>query len=83
MYGKDKSGAGGSYMETFEKNKTKKRVLTYKPYTLHDYRKMQKEVRLGGLGPDLQSDTVKEKVNIHVVIVVTELTIWQNFKFRR
>ena len=36
--------------------------IEYKEYTLKDYRKMKKEVRLGGLGPDLDNEDVKEKV---------------------
>lgn len=35
----------------------------YKVYGLKDYRRMQKEVRLGALGPDLDSDAVKERVS--------------------
>ena len=36
--------------------------VEYKEYTLRDYRKMKKEVKLGGLGPDLDSEDAKEKV---------------------
>ncbi|XP_029636682.1 jhy protein homolog isoform X1 [Octopus sinensis] len=34
----------------------------YKVYTVDDYRKMQKEVKLGRLGPDLDSENLKEKL---------------------
>lgn len=34
----------------------------YKVYSVDDYRKMQKEVKLGKLGPDLDSETLREKV---------------------
>jgi hypothetical protein len=39
--------------------------VQYKPYSLSDYKKMQKEVKLGGLGPDLDNETRKEKVCVY------------------
>ena len=51
--------AGGSYMETLKK---KKKEAKYKKYTLRDYKSLRYDVKLGGLGPDVESDTVKEKV---------------------
>ena len=45
--------------------------VEYKEYTLRDYRKMKKEVKLGGLGPDLDSEDAKEKVGA--------FRIWNHF----
>ena len=44
--------------------KNKKRDAQYKQYTLKDYKNLKQEVRLGGLGPNTESQTVKEKVSI-------------------
>ena len=43
--------------------KNKKREANYKQYTLKDYRSLRKEIKLGGLGPNLENETVKEKVD--------------------
>lgn len=51
-------------MEMYMKQKVKDTDRPwYKVYGLKDYRRMQKEVRLGALGPDLDSDAVKERVS--------------------
>lgn len=55
----------GSYMQTYlrEKEKMEKgEKPCYRVYSLQDYKRMQKEVCLGTLGPDLDSETFKEKV---------------------
>ena len=52
---------GGSYMEEFQRQKQKKN--DYKEYTINDYRRLNQETKLGGLGPDLDNETVKEKVS--------------------
>ncbi len=49
------------YGAQFQKQKNKPRK-EYKKYTLDDYRKLNKEVRLGGLGPDRGNKAVQEKV---------------------
>ena len=36
---------------------------------MNDYRKLKKEIRLGGLGPDLDNETNKEKVLFVVCII--------------
>ncbi|KAL8617831.1 hypothetical protein ACOMHN_040179 [Nucella lapillus] len=57
----------GSYMMSYlrEKQKTQQRGDAgrpgYRVYGLRDYKRMQKEVRLGTLGPDLDNDTYKER----------------------
>lgn len=51
---------GGSYMAQYKYHQNKKHE--YKVYTLEDYRKLKKEVSLGGLGPDIENETIKEKV---------------------
>ncbi|XP_025100409.1 uncharacterized protein LOC112567791 isoform X2 [Pomacea canaliculata] len=54
----------GSYMQTYlrEKEKMEKGEKPwYRVYSLQDYKRMQKEVCLGTLGPDLDSETFKEK----------------------
>ena len=51
----------GSYMDAFKKQKTKQ--VDYKAYTLKDYRNINKEVRLTGLGPDVDSETLRERVS--------------------
>jgi hypothetical protein len=58
---KTMAAGGGSYMEQYRR--LKKRA-DYKAYTIDDYRKLQKEVKLnlGALGPDMESDTLKERV---------------------
>ncbi len=55
----------GSYADNYRNKKNKK--IEYKEYTVDDYRKMKKEVRLGGLGPDLDNDNTKERVGITVL----------------
>ncbi|XP_005113155.2 jhy protein homolog [Aplysia californica] len=51
---------GGSYMDSYLREKARQGERPwYRVYGLKDYRKMQKEVRLGTLGPDL--DTVEKK----------------------
>ncbi|CAL1530047.1 unnamed protein product [Lymnaea stagnalis] len=53
---------GGSYIDMYRKQKGKDNEKPwYRVYGLKDYRKMQKEVRLGTLGPDLDSDAIKER----------------------
>lgn len=44
----------------------------YKVYSVDDYRKMQKEVKLGKLGPDLDSETLREKVSYRIKKVLSE-----------
>ncbi|XP_050416018.1 uncharacterized protein LOC126829887 [Patella vulgata] len=52
-----------SYVVQYRKQKEKKTEEPwYKIYNLKDYRKMQKEVRLGSLGPDLDSSSHKERI---------------------
>jgi len=52
---------GGSYMEQYRRLKKRS---DYKTYTVDDYRKLKKEMKLnlGSLGPDLDSETLKERV---------------------
>lgn len=38
------------------------RAASYKKYTLKDYKQLNKEVKLGGLGPSADPDVLKEKV---------------------
>jgi hypothetical protein len=47
-------------MAHYRHQRTKKQE--YIEYTLDDYRKLKKEISLGGLGPDIESETVKDKV---------------------
>lgn len=49
-----------SYVARYKNQRNPKQ--NYKVYSVEDYRKMQKEVKLGKLGPDLESETLKEKV---------------------
>ncbi|XP_014779955.1 uncharacterized protein LOC106876064 isoform X2 [Octopus bimaculoides] len=49
-----------SYMGRYQKLRNAN--FKYKVYTVEDYRKMQKEVKLGRLGPDLDSENLKEKL---------------------
>jgi len=63
-----KASLGGSeasrgYMTQYDKQRRQK--VEYKEYTLDDYKKLKKEVKLGGLGPDLENETLKQKVNIN------------------
>ena len=44
-------------------DKQRRHKVEYKEYTLDDYKKLKKEVKLGGLGPDLENETLKQKVN--------------------
>lgn len=55
------AAGGGSYMDQYRRLKKRS---DYKQYTIDDYRKLQKEIRLnlGSLGPDMDSDTLKERV---------------------
>ena len=56
-------GAGGGYMDQL---KGKKKETNYKQYTLRDYKSLKTDIRLGGLGPNLENETVKEKVRVRV-----------------
>ena len=48
-------------MDAFRQKKTKK--VEYKEYTLDDWKRLKnQEVKLGGLGPDLDNETQREKV---------------------
>jgi hypothetical protein len=53
-------GSGGSYMEQYRRQKKRP---DYKTYTVDDYRKLKKEMKLnlGTLGPDLENETLKER----------------------
>ncbi|GFR73229.1 hypothetical protein ElyMa_005724100 [Elysia marginata] len=56
---------GGSYMDVYMRQRDKEvEKPWYKVYGLKDYRKMVKEVRLGTLGPDLDSDATRERVSV-------------------
>ena len=55
-----------SYASMFVDKKEKK--PEYKPYTLRDYRKMPKEVRLGTLGPDLDTEEFRSRVGASMFI---------------
>ena len=50
----------GGYMSQYDKQRQHK--VDYKEYTLDDYKKLKKEVRLGGLGPDLENESFRHKV---------------------
>ncbi|RUS73703.1 hypothetical protein EGW08_018535, partial [Elysia chlorotica] len=53
---------GGSYMDVYMRQRDKDADKPwYRVYGLKDYRKMQKEVRLGTLGPDLDSEATRER----------------------
>jgi len=57
---------GGSYLKQYLNSKNKQHV-DYKEYTIDDYRKIQKEEqhrKLGTLGPDMENDDLRERVNI-------------------
>jgi len=56
----DVGSNSGSYMAQYKYHRSKK--AEYKVYTLEDYRKLKKEISLGGLGPDIENETIKEKV---------------------
>ena len=43
-------------------DKQRQHKVDYKEYTLDDYKKLKKEVRLGGLGPDLENESFRHKV---------------------
>lgn len=43
-------------------DKQRHHKVEYKEYTLEDYKKLNKEVRLGGLGPDFENESLKQKV---------------------
>ena len=51
-------------MREYQKQKNNSEA-SYKKYTINDYRRMKQDVstKLGGLGPSLDDDTVKEKVS--------------------
>ncbi|XP_041373438.1 uncharacterized protein LOC121386561 [Gigantopelta aegis] len=52
------------YAAQFKKSKMKKKEKPwYTIYNIDDYRRMQKEVRLGTLGPDLDSATFRERMD--------------------
>ncbi|XP_076438331.1 uncharacterized protein LOC143277416 [Babylonia areolata] len=55
----------GSYMQTYLREKEKSQKAAQRPwyrvYGLDDYKRMQKEVRLGTLGPDLENDVYRER----------------------
>ena len=55
--------ASKGYMNQYDKQRRQK--VEYKEYTLDDYKKLKKEVKLGGLGPDLENESLKQKVNIN------------------
>ncbi|XP_074653183.1 uncharacterized protein LOC141907439 [Tubulanus polymorphus] len=48
------------YLAQFQKQKHHE--VSYKPYSLNDYKKLQLEIKLGGLGPNLDNETHKEKL---------------------
>ena len=50
----------GGYMSQYDRQRQHK--IEYKEYTLDDYKKLKKEVRLGGLGPDLENESFRHKV---------------------
>ncbi|GAB1602341.1 jhy protein homolog [Argonauta hians] len=56
----EKTDHNTSYTGRYQK--LRKADFKYKVYTVDDYRKMDKEVKLGRLGPDLDSDDLKEKI---------------------
>lgn len=51
---------GGSYMDQYRRQKKRP---DYKTYTVDDYRKLKKEMKLnmGALGPDMENETLKER----------------------
>ena len=51
----------GSYMDQYQRQRNHK--ANYKTYTLKDYRSLKREVKLGGLGPEVDTMTYKEKVS--------------------
>ncbi|CAH1263513.1 Hypp2724 [Branchiostoma lanceolatum] len=59
---KTKSNSEG-YLASYAKSKAmaKKKPATYKAYTVQDYKNLKKDIRLGGLGPDLER--VQDKVD--------------------
>ena len=59
--GTDPPGPGYASQYAAASQKTQ-RGPEYKQYTLEDYRRLKKEVRLGGLGPELDSHELREKV---------------------
>jgi len=65
--GTDRSGrekkkdAGGSYLQQLEERK--KPPKKFKKYTLKDYRAMQRDVQLGGLGPDYEGESYRDKAD--------------------
>ncbi|XP_064614702.1 jhy protein-like [Liolophura sinensis] len=60
-YTQPKESPQGYVNQFYEKKIKEQRKPDYKVYTIDDYRKMQKEVRLGGLGPDLDNESYKDK----------------------
>lgn len=67
-----------SYAEQYEVEKQKeekraKNEKNYQIYTLDDYKRMNREVKLGGLGPDLDSETLKDKVLFSGIIYINIL----------
>ena len=58
-----KGSRSSGYAEHYRRQKKK---LDYKMYTVDDYRKLKKEMKLnmGTLGPDLENDSHKERVRL-------------------
>ena len=70
------------YAAQFKRSKLKaKEKPWYTVYKIDDYRRMQKEVRLGTLGPDLDNATYRERViriiiiNIIIIIIINIIII--------
>jgi hypothetical protein len=61
----EKGGYAAMYQDNKQKDPSKE--PWYQIYTLNDFKKMQKEVRLnrGTLGPDLDNETCKDKVGFN------------------
>jgi len=59
--GSPKDSRSSGYADQYRRQKKR---MDYKAYTIDDYRKLKKEMKpsLGSLGPDLQSDSHKERV---------------------
>ena len=58
-----KGSRSSGYAEHYRRQKKK---LDYKTYTVDDYRKLKKEMKLnmGTLGPDLENDSHRERVRL-------------------
>ena len=73
-------------MDAYRKQKEKKeKKPDYKTYTLDDFRRLNKEVRLGGLGPDVENETLREKVSLLIMSgnVLLNLCTYSNTCFGR